>query len=332
MRLSLINLLQGNNLIYMGRMIFEGLLSYIPGFSEFGLNGKVITDYRLPASYYYSVWLRHLVMLYKNGMKSIPSSIAELGPGQSLGTGIAALLSGASSYYALDVVKFASTAANIEMFQEMIKFFKDRMDIPDNNEFPSLEPLLKTYEFPGHIFTDELLREALSDKRLSSIKDAIINQGSNENDGIYISYMVPWNDPGIIRKNSIDLLLSQAVLEHVDSLRAAYQSIYHWLKPGGIMSHSIDFRSHGLAAEWNGQWTYSGFTWKLIKGNRPYLLNRQPHSAHLDIIKKMGYKLLCDYPTYRKSKIKRKNLASDFQWLSENDLNTRTTFLQALKK
>ena len=114
MRLSLIDFLN-NSLVYSGRMIIEGLFSHIPGFSKFGLNGKVITDYRLPASYYYSVWLRHLVMLHKNGWKSIPSSVAELGPGQSIGTGIAALLSGASSYYALDVVKFASAAANIEI-------------------------------------------------------------------------------------------------------------------------------------------------------------------------------------------------------------------------
>lgn len=324
------NMVKGS-ILYTARMICEGILSYLPGFSAFGLKGRVITGYQLPASYYYSVWLRHLVMLYKNGQKFIPGNVAELGPGQSLGTGIAALLSGASSYYALDVVKFASVSTDIKIFSDMIKLFSSRAKIPDNNEFPSLEPVLESYEFPGHILTDKLLEETLSDERLSSIKTALINQGEVKGNGIFVSYMIPWNDPGIIRKNSIDLLLSQAVLEHVENLRSTYESIYQWLRPGGIMSHSIDFRSHGLAADWNGQWTYSGFAWRLIKGNRPYLLNRQPHSVHLDIIRETGYKLIHDNPTYRKSKLKRGRLAFDFRGLTEADLKTRTTFLQALK-
>ncbi|MDM8544141.1 hypothetical protein QUF90_23950 [Desulfococcaceae bacterium HSG9] len=36
------------------------------------------------ASYCYEVWLKHLVMLWQNGMRSLPHKLAELGPGNSL--------------------------------------------------------------------------------------------------------------------------------------------------------------------------------------------------------------------------------------------------------
>ena len=51
---------------YTCRIILEGILSYLPYLKNFGLKGKVITDYKLTARYYYSVWLRHLALAHKN--------------------------------------------------------------------------------------------------------------------------------------------------------------------------------------------------------------------------------------------------------------------------
>ena len=53
--------------------------------------------------YCYSTWLRHLILLHKY-KKNIPAAVAELGPGDSVGTGIAALLSGCEKYIALDIL------------------------------------------------------------------------------------------------------------------------------------------------------------------------------------------------------------------------------------
>ena len=47
-------------------------------------------------------------MAYKNGLLYQPTTISELGPGDSLGIGLAGLISCANRYYALDVVKFAA--------------------------------------------------------------------------------------------------------------------------------------------------------------------------------------------------------------------------------
>ena len=70
-------------------------------------------------------------------------------------------------------------------------------------------------------------------------------------------------------------MFSQSVLEHIDDLEGAYATLHKWLKPGGYMSHLIDFYSHGLTKEWNGHWALSDLTWGALKGRRPYLINRQ---------------------------------------------------------
>jgi SAM-dependent methyltransferase len=44
--------------------------------------------------------------------------------------------------------------------------------------------------------------------------------------------------------DSIDLVLSNAALEHVDDLPAVCRELYRITRPGGINSHQIDFRDH----------------------------------------------------------------------------------------
>ncbi len=44
------------------------------------------------SNYCYSVYLRHLVLLYENGMQNLPKSIVEIGPGDSLGIGLNAII------------------------------------------------------------------------------------------------------------------------------------------------------------------------------------------------------------------------------------------------
>ena len=45
------------------------------------------------ARYCYAIWMRHLLKLQENGLTSIPKIIAELGPGDTLGIGLAAMIS-----------------------------------------------------------------------------------------------------------------------------------------------------------------------------------------------------------------------------------------------
>jgi hypothetical protein len=79
--------------------VIKGAATYIPGLdkvaSKWRKRGTGGTD---TAAYCYEVWLKHLTLLWANGMRTIPDTVAELGPGDSLGTGLAALLSGANHY------------------------------------------------------------------------------------------------------------------------------------------------------------------------------------------------------------------------------------------
>ena len=309
--------------------ILKGIASYIPGSTMFASKG---TGGTTSARYCYSVWLRHLTMAHKNGLSTQLDAIAELGPGDSLGIGLTALISGANNYYALDVKKFANKERNIEIFNELVELLKKRENIPDKSELPRVKPYLESYEFPEHILTKERLNYALKKYRIESIKNAILNLGSVKENDIKINYFVPWHDPKIIKEESIDMVYSQAVLEYVDDLGFIYKALYRWLKPKGFMSHEIDFTSGGTSREWNGHWAYSDIIWRLIKGKRSSIINRQPHSVHIKLLKELDFNIICDIKTKDTSGIKKESLAPRFKNMSDEDLITCSAFIQAVKR
>ena len=63
----------------------------------------------------------------------------ELGPGNSIGVGLAALLSGADSYMAHDVVKYVNFEDQLPILDELAKLFERRASIPKEEEFPKME-------------------------------------------------------------------------------------------------------------------------------------------------------------------------------------------------
>jgi len=284
------------------------------------------------ARYCYSAWLRHLSLAHKNGLPTQFDVVAELGPGDSLGIGLAALLSGANQYYALDVVQHANLEKNLRVFDELASLFARREPMPDEAEFPTLKPYLQSYEFPGHVLTEARLQQALRPGRLESIRNAIANPNGGGADRISICYFVPWHDRLTIREASVDLVCSQAVLEHVDDLENAYRALHRWLKAGGVMSHQIDFRCHKTARAWNGHWAHSDLVWGLMRGKRHYLLNRQPHSRHVNLMQAAGFEIVCDMALRGPSGVARKRLASRFRNMSDDDLATSGAFIQAVKR
>lgn len=280
--------------------------------------------------YYYSVWLRHLVKAKQNGLPVHPKIVAELGPGSSFGVGLIALICGAEKYYALDVNRHVNHQKDLEVFDELVSLIKSRSSIPDQDEFPKIIPLLDSYQFPDSILTEEYLAKSLEETRLSLIRDALKDSKYLEKNNV-ITYLVSWEDSKIIAKQSVDLLISQAVMEHVSDLRTAYRVLFSYLKPGGFMSHSIDFKSHGVSKDWNGHWTYSKECWEEIKVKQIYPINRQPHSKHLAILKNLGLKIVCDLKYKAKSPFKTKDLSRKFKNLVLDDLTTCDAFIQALR-
>jgi Methyltransferase domain len=316
------------------RLIFNAA-TFVPGITALPLVKRKLANRSLgtgggaqSARYCYSVWLRHLLHASANHLSSDPKHVAELGPGLSLGIGLAAILSGVERYYAFDVVAHHHAERNLAVFDELIALFKGRTPIPRNDEFPNVGPDLPAFDFPRQLLDEERLERNLRPERLARVREALRHCDSPQS---MIQYRAPWHTENAIERDSLDLVFSQAVLEHVDQLADTYRAIYEWLRPNGYMSHQIDFKCHDSAREWNGHWTYSDVMWKLVRGKDTWLINREPHSTHLRLIRESGFRVVEDTRVERPSRIARSQLAPRFKTLTDEDLRTGDAFIQALK-
>jgi SAM-dependent methyltransferase len=310
-------------MILKTKALLAGLATWVPGYDHVRTTGG--TD---SARYCYSVWLRHLSLAHASGRLpgGVPRVVAELGPGDSIGIGVAALLSGAEKYYALDLVRYSDLRRSLVLFHELVRLFAAREPVPGASEFPALKPALDSDAFPRQILGDATLRAALDPGRVAEIRAAINDTADSPT---MITYHAPWNDPAVIQPGSVDFIFSQAVLEHVDDLDGVYAAMHRWLAPAGLMSHQIDFQCHRKADTWNGHWTYSDLAWKVVVGRRAFLLNRAPHSRHLAILKKSGFDIVMDQPVRSASILERRQLAARFRDLSADDLTTSGAYVLA---
>jgi len=274
-------------------------------------------------SYYYSVWLRHLILACEAGLPTRYEAVAELGPGDTLGVGIAALLSGAESYYALDVLPFAADERNRDLLDELAGLFERRADVSGD-----FGPRVPSSDFPFHLLPDSQMERCLERSRIECIRRLLMDDSAGTDGAVSLRYFAPWRDPAVIREASVDLVLSQAVMEYFDDLPGAYQSMYRWLRPGGFMSHMIDLRCHGTASTWNGHWLYSDFVWSLIRGRRPCFINRLPWSAHERAILEAGFQIVRIMRNREDSTFGPERLPGHF---TAEDAVTRSVFVQALK-
>lgn len=310
--------------------VVAGLLTYVPPLQK--LIHRKGTGGTNSASYCYGVWMKHLVMLWEQGMRTIPDTVAELGPGDSLGIGFAALLSGVRQCTALDVEKYGNVPeVNLAIFDELVKLFQTRASRPTKG-WPDFDEYLDERLFPSHILTPEVLAVSLAPERIAMLRSVIEKLGTEpDNEASPIRYMVPWTDISVMVEGSIDVLLSQSVLEHVSDLETTYKAFRTWVKPGGYLTHQVDFSSHSIASYWNGHWAYPEFLWKIMLGRRGYLLNREPASTHIRLAKKNGFEIIKQMQFKRDDGLKKSQLASVAAGFSEDDVTTASMFFQARK-
>lgn len=295
------------------RQLIKAILRNLPFFHK--LLGRR-TGGTNSAIYCYSVWMKHLSMLAENKMDTDLKVVAELGPGDSIGTGLAALLSGVEEYFALDVVDFTNHSRDIEIFEELIKLFNSKAE-PANG-----------VKFPSHILTEVRLEKALDNDRIARIRNSLLSRNNND----MIRKFIPWKHIEVTQKNSVDFIYSHAVMEHVEDIAETYRHMSLWLKPGRVISHQIDYWSHDTAEKWNGHWTYSEKMWKIIKGNYSSLfINRHPHSDHIYEMNKNGFEILSEKKSISDSGLSKKELASKFKGITDEDLVTSSVLVQAIK-
>lgn len=306
--------------------LVTGAIKHIPGIKSLLSKSTGGTN---NARYCYSVWLRHLHFLNRYNNNKIPEVIAELGPGDSIGIGLSALLSGAKKLFLFDVIDYTDKDRNLKVFDEIYELFKNRASIPDNNEFPKVKPFLENYSFPSDVLTNKVLDCSLDEFRIEKIRNEIKNITNESNEIIH--YRVPWYEYSIIDEGSIDLIYSQAVLEHIDDLKNTYEAMAKWLKPNAFMSHTIDFKSHGITKLWNGHWLFNHLEWEIVKGGKVYLLNRQPLSKHINLHKEFNFNILFHKKVEKTNEISNKYLAKEFRTLSDEDLTTTGVYILSKK-
>lgn len=285
----------------------------------------------ISARYSYAVWMRHLILAHRH-LGRVPERVLEVGPGNSLGAGLAALLSGAEQYTALDLVPRVTRARNLRVFDELVALFERRTPVPRADEFPALHPHLDDNGFPHHVLPPEHLAGALAPTRLARLRRALEAWSPDDRDGP-LRYVVRWHDGGgaLFEGERVDLAFSHAALEHVDELALAYATLAAHLRADGAMSHQIDYRHHGTSLVWNGHWGYSDAEWRIVKGRRHYLINRAPHSEHVRHIRRVGFEIAAERRLFIPSGIRRHQLAGRFCDLSDEDLHCAGAHIVAMR-
>lgn len=125
-----------------------------------------------------------------------------------------------------------------------------------------------------------------------------------------------------IKENSVDLIFSQAVLEHIrkheflETMRACRRVI----SPTGIMSHKIDFKDH-LGGALNNL-RFNEKIWEsdcFVKSG--FYTNRIRYSEMLEIFEEAGFKVeVLKIDFWEKLPTPRNRLHSKFSILSDSDL------------
>lgn len=307
------------------RPIVKTMLNRVPGVHQLLLRRQ--GGDTGSALYCYGVWLKHLTFLSRNGMQSVPNGLAELGPGASLGTGLAAMLCGVNKYHALDAVNYANPQLNLKILDELVALLAKREKRPTRG-WPCFDAYLGPALFPHHVLTDELLARALAPDRIGRIRTALRTGADCEE--ISIRYVAPWASAEL-GKPDIDLVLSHSVLQYVPDLDQAYGTLSSWLAPGAMMSHQIDFGSMGFSDKWNGYRAYPEPLWRLISGSASHVINRQPVSVHLRLLGMHGMEIVDAQKKYSTDGIGRSGLAPAWRGISDDDLNCSGAFIQARK-
>ena len=142
--------------------ILKGLSTYVvsPNGKARGFLHRAPHGGGRSAKYCYGVWLKHAALLGEQGCIPNAGHIAEFGPGESLGVGLAALLSGAQTYSAFDAVAVASLNHSSDLLDDLAQLLSNRAGRPTRG-WPNFDHLLDENFFPSGILADSALEASL---------------------------------------------------------------------------------------------------------------------------------------------------------------------------
>jgi hypothetical protein len=313
------------------RLIAGGIKSFLPVRKKYTGTGGSDS-----ARYCYASWLRHAVTIADVMPAFQPRVLAELGPGDSLGLGLAALMSGVERYVALDVLAHTNVQANLCVLDELVALFRQRAEIPGDAEFPNLYPRAVQHEFPARALAAMGLTPDTNDDRVADIRHALHEAATTRSDDRLIRYLCPW-PTATVTPGSVDLIVTQAVLQDMDHwvkddvLATAFAAMARWLRPGGVMSHQVNL-AFPDTDNWNDHWCYGDLAWRIIRGRRPYYVNRVPASEYLRMCERFGFELVAVHPVHSVREARRSKLSRRFRDLPDTDYTTHALHFIAVKR
>lgn len=259
-------------------------------------------------------------------------TVVELGPGNSIATGVATLLCGAERYIGLDVLEHIPTVSHSRVLDDVLELFRQRADILDDQTYPTLCPMLDDYRFPKAALTTCAYR-AKDSQWISAIRAAVNDLTARDEGHALLRYIVPCK-PDSLPPESADLIFTQAVLQEIPhdgsaALRQTIAAMAAWLRPGGVMSHQIDFGIYGLES-WNSHRTWSNLEWRLICGRRDNFVNREPLSTYEALLQECGLSIV-GVEAVEEMGAEDSALAPRYAALSERDRRTRSVTIIARK-
>ncbi len=227
-------------------------------------------------------------------------TILEIGPGNFLVNGLIYLSHGAKKVYLIDKYKH---------------IFWDQYDI---NYHKRIIERISRLNMP---YSREAL-EAIS-----------INESSLRFDRDKVEFKREDVAQLSLEPNSIDIVFSNAVLEHIPRLPLAIMAMTRALKPGGIGVHEIDLRDHFSHDDPLKLLSYPEWLWLLMTANRPGFTNRLRFSDYTNLFDRAN--LIIDrYHILQKysgdiSKIK---IHAKFKKYPIDELKILTFWIKTIKK
>ena len=219
-------------------------------------------------------------------------SILEVGPGDSLFSMIFSRKYSNNMFYFLDVGDFANK--DINLYKDLIKKLIN-------------EGYLEKFDINEDFSFDELLNFSNAKYMTSGI-----------------------NDLKKLDNDSIDYIFSHSVLEHVRlfEIDELISQMYRVIKPGGIVSHNINYKDH-LSESLNNL-RFSSKTWESdLFANSGFYTNRIPAIKMHSMFKNVGFKILREnFGKWDKLPIPRLKISDEFKAFSDEELiNCTSSFI-----
>jgi SAM-dependent methyltransferase len=233
------------------------------------------------SDYAFNVFNKHLVSSGLSGRSGLVG--LEMGPGDSVGSAIAAKAAGFSRFYLVDTGAYANTDA--ETYKEMSRIWsRQGLTPPDLEQATGL----------GDVLT--ACNAIYSTNGLQSYRD--------------------------IPTASVDLIFSQAVLEHVRRYEFAQiaAEMRRILKPDGVASHQVDLRDH-LGGGLNNMRIASRWWETDFMARSGFYTNRIRFSEMCGAFEQAGFDVEVESAVrWDAVPISTKNLAPEFRHFSQDDL------------